>query len=132
MTSHEWTGQAACGTTDPELWFSTKEQHIAEAKAICAECPVRRQCADRADQLEGNLSHSYRHGIWAGEDTHERAAHSTGHHTSYKAAQLRKRILAMPGVEAVLVASTVGCTPDHVWRVRRLNAAQQKDMGVAA
>lgn len=132
MTSHEWTAEALCASLDPDLWFSTNEQDIAVAKDICGWCPVLQQCAARAVELEGSLSHGYRYGVWAGKDTRERAATSTGHQTSYKAAQLRDRILAMPHAEATVVAAAVGCSPDHVWRVRRINAAQQRDMGVAA
>jgi hypothetical protein len=132
VTSHEWTNEASCTAFDPDLWFSTNEEDIEAAKAICGWCPVRQHCAARASELEGSLSHSYRYGVWAGKDTRERAANATGHHGSYKAAQLRERILAMPRTEATVVAATVGCSPDHVWRVRRINAAQQKDMEAAA
>lgn len=132
MKNYDWTGQAACAPKDPELWFSVKERDIEEAKTTCAACPVRQNCATRATELEGSLSHSYRFGIWAGKDTRERAESATGHQASHKAAQLRARILAMSHAEATHVATAVGCTPEHVWRVRRLHAAEQNDMAAAA
>lgn len=132
MSKHEWTGQADCATSDPDLWFSPNPVDIEEAKRICSGCPVRQQCAARATEFEGSLSHSYRHGIWAGQDTRERAEGTNGHQRSRRAAELRARILAMPDAEATHVASIAGCTPDHVWRVRRLHAAEQQDMAVAA
>jgi len=42
---------------------------VAEAKAICAGCPVRNEClafALRTGQVDG---------IWGGTTTHERASH---------------------------------------------------------
>jgi hypothetical protein len=49
-----WRDQAACRKVDPELFFPVEEtaaacaQQVAAAKAVCARCPVRRQCLDDA------------------------------------------------------------------------------------
>jgi WhiB family redox-sensing transcriptional regulator len=59
-----WTGRAACRTETPDLFFpiggSTPAGDVATAKAICARCPVRRDCLDYA------LATRQRHGIWGG------------------------------------------------------------------
>jgi len=49
VTGASWRSAAACRSADPELFFPLSEsgkslERIAEAKAICAGCPVRRQC----------------------------------------------------------------------------------------
>jgi WhiB family transcriptional regulator, redox-sensing transcriptional regulator len=64
-TKASWRLAAACRPTDPELFFPPSEsgkarEQIAEAKAICAGCPVRRQC------LEFALRTRQTHGIWGG------------------------------------------------------------------
>jgi Transcription factor WhiB len=48
-----WRLAAACRSADPELFFPLSGsgqalEQIAEAKAICAGCPVRRQCLEFA------------------------------------------------------------------------------------
>jgi WhiB family redox-sensing transcriptional regulator len=42
-----WMDDAACATTDPELFFPTEEDEwrpTRAAKEICASCPVRDMC----------------------------------------------------------------------------------------
>ena len=53
---------AACKGADTNLFYSTNEADIEEARAMCLGCPVRRACAQWAD------SNDERFGIWAGED----------------------------------------------------------------
>jgi WhiB family redox-sensing transcriptional regulator len=74
----EWTLQAACADQDPEVWFPTAgagqfaegrmAHKAAQAKAVCAECPVRTEC------LEFALESDSRHGVWGGLDEYERQA----------------------------------------------------------
>jgi WhiB family redox-sensing transcriptional regulator len=64
-TRTNWRWAAACRPADPELFFPLSEsgkarEQIAEAKAVCAGCPVRRQC------LEFALRTRQAHGIWGG------------------------------------------------------------------
>lgn len=46
----DWMINAACrGAPDPDLWFAPSEvgpgaAQVAEAKAICEDCPVREDC----------------------------------------------------------------------------------------
>lgn len=59
----KWT-QARCATGDARLlhlFFSEEASEIAEAKAICRECPVRRLC------LEGAIQRGEPWGVWGGE-----------------------------------------------------------------
>jgi WhiB family transcriptional regulator, redox-sensing transcriptional regulator len=67
-----WRSAAACRSADPEVFFPISSsgkslEQIAKAKAICAGCPVGREClafALRTHQV---------HGIWGGATEEERA-----------------------------------------------------------
>jgi WhiB family transcriptional regulator, redox-sensing transcriptional regulator len=66
-----WRSAAACRSADPELFFPISDSgpslvQAAEAKAICAGCPVRRQC------LAFALRTRQVHGIWGGRTERER------------------------------------------------------------
>lgn len=66
-----WREAAACRDTDPELFFPLSESgksldQVAEAKAICAGCPVRQPC------LAFALRTGQAHGIWGGLTEEER------------------------------------------------------------
>lgn len=66
-----WRSRAACQHEDPELFFppgrdDVATAQIAAAKAVCARCPVRRQC------LEFAVTHRQRDGIWGGLTDRER------------------------------------------------------------
>jgi WhiB family redox-sensing transcriptional regulator len=50
-----------CHQVDPELFYSEKDQGIAEAKALCGGCPVRNKC------LDGALSRQEPCGVWGGQ-----------------------------------------------------------------
>ncbi|MFC5724667.1 WhiB family transcriptional regulator [Streptomyces gamaensis] len=65
----QWQDNAACAGTDGEVFFAKQrgqEKDIATAKAICADCPVRRQCLDHARSLPETF------GIWGGMTAYER------------------------------------------------------------
>jgi Transcription factor WhiB len=51
---------AACAGEDPELFFPAAPEDEAKAKAICAHCPIRRECHAAA------LASGQEFGIWAG------------------------------------------------------------------
>ena len=66
-----WLEQAACSDEDPELFFPISAKgaglaQAAEAKAVCAGCPVRDACLDYA------LATDQRAGIWGGLTEEER------------------------------------------------------------
>ena len=66
-----WRSAAACRSADPEVFFPISNsgkslEQIAKAKAICAGCPVGREClafALRTHQV---------YGIWGGATEEER------------------------------------------------------------
>ncbi len=62
-----WAAQGACVTNDPDaLFVRGKTQH--DAKAVCRECPVIRQCL--ADALDNRIEF----GVWGGLTERERRA----------------------------------------------------------
>ncbi|HEX7321763.1 MAG TPA: WhiB family transcriptional regulator [Mycobacterium sp.] len=46
---------------DPDLWFADDPADLERAKALCANCPVRRQCLTTA------LERAEPWGVWGGE-----------------------------------------------------------------
>ncbi|MFF4520480.1 WhiB family transcriptional regulator [Streptomyces bluensis] len=73
LGDHTWQGRAACRSTehhpvDLELFFPEPDDldKIATAKALCAQCPVRRTCLDAAlenrdrDGIRGGLTEEER------------------------------------------------------------------------
>jgi WhiB family redox-sensing transcriptional regulator len=61
-----WQEQAACRGAATDLWFpdSGNTDHAAEAKRVCAGCPVRQDC------LDANLGE--KHGIYGGFSENDR------------------------------------------------------------
>ena len=53
---------AACLGANPDLFFPSEGDDGAEAKAICASCPIRSECYDLA------CANGEKAGIWGGED----------------------------------------------------------------
>ena len=65
----EWQDRAACKGEDPDLFFPTRGRGKAKAgKAICAVCPVRRECLEFAVNTPGWDDC----GIWGGTSAGER------------------------------------------------------------
>jgi WhiB family transcriptional regulator, redox-sensing transcriptional regulator len=67
----DWRSAAACRSADPDLFFPISAsgpalEQVAEAKAVCACCPARRQC------LAFALRTRQAHGIWGGTSEEER------------------------------------------------------------
>ncbi|WP_277953833.1 WhiB family transcriptional regulator [Saccharopolyspora soli] len=46
---------------DPDLWFAETPQDLDQAKALCADCPIKAEC------LAGALSRGEPWGVWGGE-----------------------------------------------------------------
>lgn len=61
-----WQENALCAFVDPEVFFPEKGGSSREAKRICAECTVQRDC------LEYALENDERFGIWGGLSERER------------------------------------------------------------
>lgn len=71
--NYAWQFKGACNGVDPELFYlpynirgEEKRIQIAEAKAVCAKCPVREQCLEFALAVEEPF------GIWGGMSEEER------------------------------------------------------------
>jgi WhiB family redox-sensing transcriptional regulator len=50
-----------CHVGDPDMWFAESPADLERAKALCADCPIRRECL--ADALERQEPW----GVWGGE-----------------------------------------------------------------
>ncbi|WP_371829507.1 WhiB family transcriptional regulator [Rhodococcoides yunnanense] len=50
-----------CRAADPDLWFADSPGDLEQAKALCAECPIRRTC------LSAALDRAEPWGVWGGE-----------------------------------------------------------------
>lgn len=61
-----WQARALCAETDPEAFFPEKGGSTREAKRICEQCEVRKECLDYA------LRNDERFGIWGGLSERER------------------------------------------------------------
>ena len=61
-----WRDQARCRGVDPDIFHPSDEDDGVEAKAICAQCPVREPC------LEYALSTREKDGVWGGLTARER------------------------------------------------------------
>jgi WhiB family transcriptional regulator, redox-sensing transcriptional regulator len=71
LTERNWRTLAACQSFDPDLFFPVSSagkslEQVAEARAVCACCLVRRQC------LAFALRTRQAHGIWGGLTAQER------------------------------------------------------------
>lgn len=78
----EFGQHPACRDTDPELFFPLPGQteQIDQAKAVCADCPVRVSC------LAFALRNGEDHGIWGGTTEDERRAIRRRIHERYPSA----------------------------------------------
>ena len=63
-----WMEEALCAEIGGEIFFPERGEGPAEAKAVCAACPVRDQCLAHA------LLNKEPHGIWGGMTEGERRA----------------------------------------------------------
>jgi len=71
-TALDWQRHAACQYTDPDLHFPESCDiaavvQEAQARRVCAGCPVRLQCAEDA------LTAGIEHGIWGGTSPLDRS-----------------------------------------------------------
>jgi WhiB family redox-sensing transcriptional regulator len=71
MMNADWRHRAACRDEDPELFFPISDvgpgaRQTAQAKAVCARCPVREEC------LRYALDNGLDYGIFGGLTERER------------------------------------------------------------
>lgn len=73
----DWAA-APCTQDDDDRWFPgpTLERDDAYAAALCAGCPLIDACDDLAAHVEGTAPARFRHGVWGGRSTTERARRS--------------------------------------------------------
>jgi WhiB family redox-sensing transcriptional regulator len=69
----DWRDHSACRDTDPDLFFPVGTtgpaiEQIENAKAVCRQCDVQREC------LEYALTTNQDSGIWGGTSEEERRA----------------------------------------------------------
>lgn len=62
-----WQDDALCAQVGTEMFFPDKGGSTRDAKRICADCPVRRQCLEYALAMDENPV-----GIWGGTSTRDR------------------------------------------------------------
>lgn len=61
-----WRQRSACRGLDPDIFYPSSDEEAEEAKAVCADCPVKQVC------LEHALAHRERDGVWGGLTERER------------------------------------------------------------
>lgn len=50
-----------CRASNPDLWFAETPAELEQAKALCAQCPIRSRC------LSAALDRAEPWGVWGGE-----------------------------------------------------------------
>lgn len=73
-SDEDWSSRAICPQTDPEAFYPEKGGSTKEAKRICRECPVQKQC------LQWALDNDERFGVWGGLSERERRRLKRGIH----------------------------------------------------
>lgn len=62
----DWMDDGLCKETDPEMFFPPSGLSAADARKVCAECPVATRC------LEYALTHNETFGVWGGVSERDR------------------------------------------------------------
>lgn len=73
VTGSDWRSHAACRQENPELFYPVGTtgpavEQTLQAKAVCARCPVWKQC------LAWALDTDQQFGVWGGSTEEERKA----------------------------------------------------------
>jgi len=50
MKGSGWIEKAKCRGTDPDLFFPERGESTKEAKSVCRDCPIKRECLEYAVQ----------------------------------------------------------------------------------
>lgn len=66
LTPEDWTRDALCQQTDPEVFFPERGEPSTNPKAVCAACDVTADCLGYA------LRHDEKYGVWGGTSPKER------------------------------------------------------------
>lgn len=72
----EWMNMAACREADVDVWFPgpRERRKVAQARRVCAGCPVRVECLQWALALEEGRPEHWRFGVFAGTTPRQRVA----------------------------------------------------------
>ena len=65
---HAWMDDASCRVDRWDLMDTDMQQRT------CVRCPVRDECRDYADQVEGRRNVTYLFDVWGGETPQQRAS----------------------------------------------------------
>lgn len=112
-----WQRDAACRDADPDLFFPElgpgMHAQIAEARRICAACPVRVACLHYAQARREPF------GIWGGETEGRRPARGAARATRTRRDRDREIAhLSKAGLTAEQVAHRLDICRDTVYRAR--------------
>ncbi|MFD0358271.1 WhiB family transcriptional regulator [Streptomyces sp. NPDC127110] len=79
MSRFDWHEEAPCAEVGAEIFFAEKGRTdiVAEARKICASCPLRERCLDEAMRQEEGQPKEFRSGIRAGLSPTQRARLAT-------------------------------------------------------
>lgn len=64
--TYPWWEEAACRSSDVELFYSDEPERRAMALALCASCPVRTDCREAARASGEHF------GVWGGQTETQR------------------------------------------------------------
>ena len=67
-TVYAWMDDAVCRAGEWDLMDTDMQQRT------CVRCPVREECRDYADQVEGRRNAMYLFDVWGGETPQQRAS----------------------------------------------------------
>ncbi|MFT3854925.1 MAG: WhiB family transcriptional regulator [Ilumatobacteraceae bacterium] len=62
----KWRESGACRGLEPSIFYPDDDDEALDAKAVCAECPVRITCLEYALQVRE------KQGVWGGATERER------------------------------------------------------------
>ena len=79
-----WYAKANCVGTDPESFFPDKGGSASDARRVCVQCPVRKQC------LQWALDTDERYGVYGGLTERERRDLKHGIRTDDEPRELRR------------------------------------------
>lgn len=68
-----WMKRRACRGMDPGPWFSSRDEDVERARAVCSDCPVQTVCLSWQLEYEGRLR-QVDHGMFGGCTPNERRA----------------------------------------------------------
>jgi DNA-binding CsgD family transcriptional regulator len=114
--SYEWMEQALCAQVGPDVFFPEVGDSAAArtAKTICTTCPVRAQCQDHVQRLEGGIAQPLRHGTWGATTPKERAL--LGGDTPAAVRDREVVRLSARGLSISEIADRLGCSDRTVNR----------------